>query len=127
MKVFLSLQQKLDILHEAYHAPGVIKSTAHKYNVDPVQIQQWKKNLAGMDGDVDSSEVLYISSKGWAKKTIHNVKSHVDAKHYGAICLMFDTLSTRTQDSLLSFLIPLLASSQKQCVLVLLSYQTWDE
>ena len=96
MKVFLPLQQKLDILHEAYHAPGVIKSTAHKYNVDPVQIQQWKKNLAGMDGDVDSSEVLYISSKGWAKKTIHNVKSHVDAKHYGAICLMFDTLSTRT-------------------------------
>ena len=79
MKVFLSLQQKLDILHEAYHAQGVLRSTAHKYNVDLVQIRQWKKNLAGMDGDVESSEVHYISNKGWAKKTLHNGKSHVDA------------------------------------------------
>ena len=39
MKVFLSLQQKLDILCEAYCAPGVIRSTAHKYNVDPLQIR----------------------------------------------------------------------------------------
>ena len=92
IKVFLSLQQKLDILHEAYCAPGAIRSTACKYNVDPVQIQQWKKNLAGMDGHVESSEVLYISSKGQAKKTLHNGKSHVDAEHFGAICLMFDTL-----------------------------------
>ena len=68
MKVFLSLQQKLDILHEAYCAPGVIRSTARKYNVDLVQIQQWKKYLARMDGDAESSEVLYISSKGWAKR-----------------------------------------------------------
>ena len=62
MKVFLSLQQRLDILHEDYCALGVIRSTACKYNVDLVQIQQWKKNLAGMDGDVESSEGLYISS-----------------------------------------------------------------
>ena len=62
MKVFLPLQQKLDTLCEAYCAPGVIRGTACKYNVDLVQIQQWKKNLAGMDGDVESSEVLYISS-----------------------------------------------------------------
>ena len=53
MKVFLSLQQKLDILHEAYRAPGIIRSTACKYNVDPVQIRRWKKNLAGMDGDAE--------------------------------------------------------------------------
>jgi hypothetical protein len=45
-----------------------------------------------MDGDVESSEGLYISSKGWAKKTLHNGKSHVNAEHYGAIRLMFDTL-----------------------------------
>ena len=64
MKVFLSSQQKLDILHEAYCAPGVIRSKACKYNVDLVQIQQLKKNLAGVDGDAESSEVLYISSKG---------------------------------------------------------------
>ena len=38
MKVFLSLQQKLDILCEAYDVSGVIRSTACKYNVDPVQI-----------------------------------------------------------------------------------------
>ena len=92
MKVFLSLHQKLDILHEAYCAPGVIESTACKYNVDQVQIQQWKKNLAGMDGDVESSEVLSISSKGQAKKSLHNGKSCVDAEDYGASCLMFDTL-----------------------------------
>ena len=60
MKVFLSIQQKLSILTEAYHAQGVLRSTAHKYNVDLVQIRQWKKNLAGMDGNVESSEVLYI-------------------------------------------------------------------
>jgi hypothetical protein len=70
----------------------VIRSTACKYIVGPVQIQQWKKKLAGIEGDVESSEVLYISSKGQAKKTLHNGKSHVDAEHYGAICLMFDTL-----------------------------------
>ena len=51
-----------------------------------------EKNLAGMDGDVESSEVLYISSKGQAKMTLHNEKSHIDAEHYGAIHLMFDTL-----------------------------------
>ena len=45
-----------------------------------------------MDGDVESSEVLYISSKGQAKRTLHNGKSRVDAEHYGAIHLMFDTL-----------------------------------
>ena len=82
MKVFLPLQQKLDTLCEAYCAPGVIRGTACKYNVDLVQIQQWKKNLAGMDGDVESSEGLYISSEGWAKKTLHNGKSCVDAEHY---------------------------------------------
>ena len=91
MNVFLSLQQKLDILYEAYCAPGVIRSTAHKYNVDPVQIQQLKTNLAGMGGDAESSEVLYISSKGWSKMTLHNGKNRVDAEHYGAIHLMFDT------------------------------------
>ena len=68
MKVFLSLQQRLDILHEDYCALGVIRSTACKYNVDLVQIQQWKKNLAGMDGDVESSEFLYISRKCSAKR-----------------------------------------------------------
>jgi hypothetical protein len=52
---FLPLQQKLDILHEAYCEPGIIISTACKYNVDLVQKQQWKKNLAGMDGDIESS------------------------------------------------------------------------
>ena len=92
MKMFLSLQQKLDILHKAFCAPGVIRSTARKYNVDPVQIRQWKKNLSGMDGDVESSDVLCISSKGRAKKTLHNGNSRVDAEHYGAIHLMFDTL-----------------------------------
>ena len=91
MKVFLSLQQILDILHEADWAPGIIRSTACKYNVDLVQIRWWKKNLAGMDGDAESSEVLYISSKGQAKRTLHNGKSRVDAEHYGAIHLMFDT------------------------------------
>jgi hypothetical protein len=50
-----------------------------------------EKNLAGMDGDADSSEVLYILSKGHTKKTLHNGKSCVDAEHYGAIHLLFDT------------------------------------
>jgi hypothetical protein len=64
MKAFLSIQQKFDILHEAYRAPGIIRSTACNYNVDLVQIRQWEKNIAGMDEDVESSEVLYVSSKG---------------------------------------------------------------
>ena len=64
MKVLLSLQQKLSILHEANHAPSVTRSTSCKYNVDLVQIQQWKKNHAGLDGDNESLEVPYISSKG---------------------------------------------------------------
>ena len=42
MKVFLTLQQKIDTLHEAYCVAGAIRSTAHKYNIDPVQIRQWK-------------------------------------------------------------------------------------
>ena len=53
-----------------------------------------KTNLAGTDGDVESSEVPYISNNGWAKKTLHNGKSRINAEHYGAICLMFDTLRT---------------------------------
>lgn len=44
MKVFSKMQQKTDILHETYCVPGIIKSTAQKYKIDPVQIRQWKKN-----------------------------------------------------------------------------------
>ena len=44
-----------------------------------------------MDGDVESSEVLYISSRGWAKKSFYNGRSCVDTEYYGAIHLMFDT------------------------------------
>ena len=53
-----------------------------------------KKNLAGVDGDAESSEVLYISSKGKAKKTLHKGKSHFNVEHYRAVFLMFDTLRT---------------------------------
>ena len=51
-----------------------------------------EKKLAGMDGEVESSENFYISIKGQAKTTPHHGKSHVDAEHFRAICLMFDTL-----------------------------------
>ena len=50
-----------------------------------------EKKLAGMDGEVESSENFYISIKGQAKTTPHHGKSHVDAEHFRAICLMFDT------------------------------------
>jgi hypothetical protein len=90
MIVFLSIQQKLDILHEDHRAPGIIRSTAHKYNVDPVQMQQWKKNLAGMDGDVESSELLYISSKGQAKRhfTMGRATSMLSIKELSISCLL---------------------------------------
>ena len=39
----MTVQQKIDILHEAYCVPDAIKSTAQKYNIDPVQIRQSKK------------------------------------------------------------------------------------
>jgi transposase-like protein len=45
----LSLQQKLDILHEVYLVPHAIKRTAHKYNVDPNQMCRWKVSLTGLD------------------------------------------------------------------------------
>ena len=57
-----------------------------------------------MDGNVESSEVLYISSKDRAKKTLHHGKCHVDAEHYGAICLMFDTL--RAPGRIVSVMMP---------------------
>ena len=45
-----------------------------------------------MDGDVESSEVLYISSRGWAKKSFYNGRSHINAEHYRDFCNMLNTL-----------------------------------
>ena len=37
-KVLLQLQQKINILHDAYHIPTDMTSTAGKYNAGPAQI-----------------------------------------------------------------------------------------
>ena len=93
MKFFLSLQQKLDILHKAYLVPHAIKSTARKYNVNPNQFRRWKASLTGLDEEEGQYQMVLLTSfKGRAKKTLHSGKVHIDTSHYGAIWLMFDTL-----------------------------------
>jgi hypothetical protein len=93
MKVFLSLQQKLDILHEEYHVPHAIRSTACKYNVDPNQICRWKASLKDLDEEEGQHQLFSLNSfKGQVKKTLHSGKVHIDTAQYGAILLMFDTL-----------------------------------
>jgi hypothetical protein len=87
---FLVITTELDILCEAYCAPGVVTSTACQYNVGPVQIQQSKNSLAGMDGDIESSEVLYISSKGQAKRlfTMGRAASMLSIMELSVSCLI---------------------------------------
>ena len=51
----MSLQQKLDILHEAYLVPHAIKSSACKYNGDPNKIHIWRASLTGLEED---SEII---------------------------------------------------------------------
>jgi hypothetical protein len=53
-------------------------------------MQQWKKNLAGMDGDAESSELLYISSKGQAKRhfTMGRATSMLSIKELSDSCLI---------------------------------------
>ena len=92
MKFFLTLQQKIDILHEAYREPGTIKSTARKYNIDPVQIRRWKKKLSSLNLDSGVPKLTMISSKGRAKKTFHNGKTRMDAEYYDAIHSTFDAI-----------------------------------
>jgi hypothetical protein len=98
MRFFLSLQQKLDILHEAYLVPHAIKSTARKYNVDPNLICRWRASLTGLDEEEGQHQLaLLISFKGLANKTLHSGKVDIDTAHYGAIQLMFDTLCNAGQ------------------------------
>jgi hypothetical protein len=91
MKVFFSLQQKLDILHAAYLVPHAIRSTAHKYNVDPNQICRWKASLTGLDEEEGQQQLALITAfKGQAKMTLHSGKIHIDTAHYieqFALCL----------------------------------------
>ena len=62
MKFFLSLQQKLDIVHEAYLVPNAIKRTAHKYNVDPNQIRRWKNALTRLDEEDDQHQLAILTT-----------------------------------------------------------------
>ena len=92
MKVFLSLQQKLDILHEEYHVSHAISSTACKYNVDPNQIFRFNASLAGLDEEEGQHQLVLLNSfKGKVKKALHSGKVHIDTAQYGVIWHMLDT------------------------------------
>ena len=98
MKVFLSLQQKLDIIHKAYLVLHAMKSTAFKYNVDPNQNHRWKASLTGLDEKKGQHQLALLTSfKGQAKKTFHSGKVCIDTAHYGAIQPMFNTLHNPDQ------------------------------
>ena len=69
MKVFLTLQEKFDILHEAYCVPDAIKSTAQKYNIDPVQTRQYQQSISSLNLESGNQMLAMISRNGQAKKT----------------------------------------------------------
>ena len=98
MNIFLSLQQKLDILHDTYLVPHAIESTACKYYVDPNQICRWKASLTGLEDEEGQHQLVLLTSfKGQAKKTLCSGKVHIGTAQYGAIWLMFDTLHNADQ------------------------------
>ena len=43
---YRTIGEKRAIVQEAYSAPGLIKSTARKYNVEPSNIRRWRRALA---------------------------------------------------------------------------------
>ena len=97
MKVFSKMQQKTDILHETYCVPDIIKSTAQKCKIDPVQIRQWKKKLSSLNLESEDPTLTFNSRNTRAKKTFHIRKPDIDTEHYNAYCSIYDALQLSGQ------------------------------
>lgn len=97
MKEFLSLQQNLDILQDAYLTPGALKRTADKHDNSQMQISIWKRMVTGAEGSEEEQSIVLVSSKDWAKKTLKYEKAYFDAQNYKHIYLVFDTIRSSSQ------------------------------
>ena len=67
-----NLQQKIDILNESYCVQGTIKSTACKYNIDPIQIRHWKKKLSclNLDSSISALWILLSASPRGSRQAL---------------------------------------------------------
>ena len=72
--------------------PNAFKSTAWKYNVDPVQIRQLKKKISSLNLERGDPKLTLISRNSRAKKTFHNRKPCFKAEHYNTLHSIYDAL-----------------------------------
>ena len=72
-KAYLSLQDKSNIVGEAYAQPNMIKSTACRYNMQPTQICCWRATIP-FTGLEDDGSVVSTFKKN---KTLHKGKNTV--------------------------------------------------
>ena len=63
MRKFFTLQEKHDIVDEAWELPGIIKAVAHKYGIGASNIRCWKANFHDFDNRYSDVEGL-LSDEG---------------------------------------------------------------
>ena len=96
MRKFFTLQEKRDIVDEAWELPGIIKAVARKYGIGASNIRRWKANFHDFDNRYSDVEGL-LSDEGrllLKKQTTHLGKScsNTSATEFAAICLLYDQL-----------------------------------
>ena len=95
MRKFFTLQEKRDIVDEAWELPGIIKAVARKYGIGASNIRRWKANFHDFDNRYSDVEGL-LSDEGrllLKKQTFHLGKSRSNsATEFAAIRLLYDQL-----------------------------------
>ena len=63
MRKFFTMQEKRDIVDEAWELPGIIKAVARKYGIGASNIRRWKANFHDFDNRYSDVEGL-LSDEG---------------------------------------------------------------
>ena len=63
MRKFFTLQEKRDIVDEAWELPRIIKAVARKYGIGTSNIRRWKANFHDFDNPYSDVEGL-LSDEG---------------------------------------------------------------
>lgn len=72
--------------------PGVFKSTACRYNIDPVKIRQWNKMMSSLNLESGDPKLMLISRSGQAMAAFHSEKTSIEVECYNSLCSKFDAI-----------------------------------
>jgi len=64
MRKFFTLQEKRNIVDEAWELPGIIKAVARKYGIGASNIRHWKANFHDFDNRYSEDVEGLLSDEG---------------------------------------------------------------